>query len=99
MTSKTLHMANAFDGSGLEDLDEAARDLIRRREAVLAPRYRLFYRHPVVATRGEGVWLFDTEGNRYFDACNNVPAVGHSHPHVRRLVDEQLGVLNTHTRY
>lgn len=99
MTPKTLHMANAFDGSGFDQLDEAAQDLIRRREAVLAPTYRLFYRHPVVAARGSGVWLYDDEGNRYLDAYNNVPAVGHSHPHVRRLVDAQLGVLNTHTRY
>lgn len=106
MTSKTAsakrtnaYMANAYDGSALEDLDADAQQLIRRREAVLAPSYRLFYRHPVVAVRGEGVWLYDADGNRYLDAYNNVPAVGHSHPHVRRLVDEQLGVLNTHTRY
>lgn len=99
MTSKTLHMANAFDGSDFDDLDSDAQALIRRRDAVLAPSYRLFYRHPVVAARGSGVWLYDAEGNRYLDAYNNVPAVGHSHPHVRRLVDEQLGILNTHTRY
>lgn len=99
MNSKTLHMANAFDGSDLDDLDDDVRDLIRRREAVLAPSYRLFYRHPIVTVRASGVWLYDSEGNRYLDAYNNVPAVGHSHPHVQRLVNEQLGVLNTHTRY
>lgn len=99
MTSKTLHMANAFDGSGTGDLGAETQELIRRRDAVLAPSYRLFYRHPVVAVRGAGVWLYDADGNQYLDAYNNVPAVGHSHPHVRRLVDEQLGVLNTHTRY
>jgi 4-aminobutyrate aminotransferase-like enzyme len=99
VTSKSLHMANAFDGSDIDLLDEDVRDLIRRRDAVLAPSYRLFYRHPVVAARGSGVWLYDADGNRYLDAYNNVPAVGHSHPHVQRLVTEQLGVLNTHTRY
>lgn len=99
MTSNNLHMANAFDGSDIDLLDEDVRDLIRRREAVLAPSYRLFYRHPVVAARGSGVWLYDADGNQYLDAYNNVPAVGHSHPHVQRLVTEQLGVVNTHTRY
>ncbi|MGH3639824.1 MAG: aminotransferase class III-fold pyridoxal phosphate-dependent enzyme, partial [Mycobacterium sp.] len=94
MNSKTLHMANAFDGSDIDGLGGDVQDLIRRREAVLAPSYRLFYRHPVVAVRGDGVWLYDADGNQYLDAYNNVPAVGHSHPHVRRLVDEQLGVLN-----
>jgi 4-aminobutyrate aminotransferase-like enzyme len=99
VVSKTLHMANAFDGTGFDQLDPEAQALIRRREAVLAPSYRLFYRHPVVAVRGSGVWLYDADGNQYLDAYNNVPAVGHSHPHVQRLVNEQLGILNTHTRY
>ncbi|WP_163924896.1 aspartate aminotransferase family protein [Mycolicibacterium arabiense] len=94
-----MHMANAFDGSDVGLLDEDVQDLIRRREAVLAPSYRLFYRHPVVVARGSGVWLYDADDNRYLDAYNNVPAVGHSHPHVQRLVTEQLGVVNTHTRY
>ncbi|WP_369974149.1 aspartate aminotransferase family protein [Mycobacterium sp. 3519A] len=94
-----MHMANAFDGTEFDQLDPQAQALIRRREAVLAPSYRLFYRHPVVAVRGSGVWLHDADGNRYLDAYNNVPAVGHSHPHVQRLVNEQLGTLNTHTRY
>ena len=94
-----MHMANAFDGSGLDELDSASQALIHRRDAVLAPSYRLFYRHPVVAVRGAGVWLYDAQGNRYLDAYNNVPAVGHSHPHVQRLVNEALGILNTHTRY
>ena len=99
VVSKTQHMANAFDGSEFDHLGPEAQALIRRREAVLAPSYRLFYRHPVVAVRGSGVWLYDADGNQYLDAYNNVPAVGHSHPHVQRLVNEQLGVLNTHTRY
>jgi 4-aminobutyrate aminotransferase-like enzyme len=99
VVSKTLHMANAFDGSEFDSLNPQAQALIRRREAVLAPSYRLFYRHPVVAVRGSGVWLYDADGNQYLDAYNNVPAVGHSHPHVQALVTEQLGVLNTHTRY
>jgi len=99
VASKTLHMANAFDGTEFDQLDHEAQALIRRREAVLAPSYRLFYRHPVVAVRGSGVWLYDADGNQYLDAYNNVPAVGHSHPHVQRLVNEQLGILNTHTRY
>ncbi|WP_280833621.1 aspartate aminotransferase family protein [Mycolicibacterium frederiksbergense] len=94
-----MHMANAFDGSALDELDPDARTLIGRRDAVLSPSYRLFYREPIVAARGEGVWLYDPNGNQYLDVYNNVPAVGHSHPHVQRLVSEQLGVLNTHTRY
>jgi 4-aminobutyrate aminotransferase-like enzyme len=96
--SNPMHMANAYDG-GEELLSEAESALIRRRQSVLAPSYRLFYRRPVNPVRGEGVWLYDADGQRYLDAYNNVPAIGHSHPHVRELVNAQLGVLNTHTRY
>ena len=32
--------------------------------------------------RGEGVNLYDADGNAYLDAYNNVPSVGHSHPRV-----------------
>jgi hypothetical protein len=42
VASKTLHMANAFDGTEFDQLDPQAQALIRRREAVLAPSYRLF---------------------------------------------------------
>jgi 4-aminobutyrate aminotransferase-like enzyme len=99
MTAKPMHMANAFDGTAVDELDEPTRDLLRRRTAVLAPSYRLFYRRPVVPVRGAGVFLYDADGNEYLDAYNNVPAIGHSHPRVQALVSEQLGIINTHTRY
>ncbi|OZC84933.1 aspartate aminotransferase family protein [Rhodococcus sp. 06-412-2C] len=94
-----MYMANAYDGSNLASLDPNTRALIERRDAVLGSSYRLFYRDPVVPVRGSGVHLYDAEGREYLDVYNNVPAIGHSHPHVQRLVSEQLGVLNTHTRY
>ncbi|WNG84918.1 aspartate aminotransferase family protein [Mycobacterium sp. ITM-2016-00316] len=94
-----MHMANAYDSTAAAELDPDSRALNERREAVLAPTYRLFYRQPVALERGAGVWLYDTAGQRYLDAYNNVPVIGHSHPHVQRLVNDQLGVLNTHTRY
>jgi len=99
MTSERTHMANAYDGSTADQLDAASRALTERRAATMGPSYRLFYRKPVMVERASGVWLYDHEGNRYLDAYNNVPVIGHSHPHVQRLVADQLGVLNTHTRY
>jgi 4-aminobutyrate aminotransferase-like enzyme len=49
--------------------------------------------------RGEGVWLYDVDGNRYLDAYNNVPHVGHCHPRVVDALCRQAHTLNTHTRY
>jgi 4-aminobutyrate aminotransferase-like enzyme len=74
-------------------------DLIARRRKLLGPAYRLFYNNPVHLVKGEGVWLFDADGDRYLDMYNNVPHVGHCHPHVVKALQEQIATLNTHTRY
>jgi len=92
-------MVNGFDGSRAGDLPPATRELIRRRDRALGSAYRLFYDRPVSFVRGSGVHLYDAEGNAYLDAYNNVPCVGHSHPHVTEAVARQLATLNTHTRY
>jgi 4-aminobutyrate aminotransferase-like enzyme len=74
-------------------------DLIERRAASLAPSYQLFYDDPIHLVRGEGVWVFDADGNRLLDCYNNVVSVGHSHPRVVTAISEQAALLNTHTRY
>ena len=43
--------------------------------------------------------MYDTDGNEYLDAYNNVVSVGHCHPHVNAAVMAQMGTLCTHTRY
>ncbi|HEY1709527.1 MAG TPA: aspartate aminotransferase family protein [Rhizomicrobium sp.] len=93
-----MAMVNAFDGKSA-DLSAEERKLIERREKRLGPAYRLFYRNPVHIVRGEGVWLYDPEGNAYLDAYNNVASVGHCNPHVVDAIARQAAVLNTHTRY
>lgn len=92
-------MVNGFDARAAAGLDPTARDLIARRQRVLGAPYRLFYQDPVHAVRGTGAHLFDAAGTDFLDAYNNVPAVGHSNPRVQSAVAEQLGTLNTHTRY
>jgi len=92
-------MVNAYDGSHAADLPPATRELIGRRDRALGAAYRLFYERPVSFVRGSGVYLYDTEGNAYLDAYNNVPSVGHSHPYLTEAVTRQLATLNTHTRY
>jgi 4-aminobutyrate aminotransferase-like enzyme len=49
--------------------------------------------------RAAGVWMYDAEGRKYLDAYNNVPVVGHCHPHVIDAMTRQARTLNTHTRY
>jgi 4-aminobutyrate aminotransferase-like enzyme/Ser/Thr protein kinase RdoA (MazF antagonist) len=73
--------------------------LLSRRERLLGPCAYLFYNRPLHIVRGEGVWLYDDEENRYLDVYNNVPQVGHCHPHVVNAISNQARQLNTSTRY
>ena len=73
--------------------------MIARRKKVLGSAYKLFYDEPVHIVRGEGVWLYDNDGRKFLDMYNNVPHVGHCHPHVVEALTRQIRTLNTHTRY
>jgi len=44
-------------------------------------------------------YLYDAEGNAWIDAYNNVPHVGHAHPHVADAIARQTSLLATNTRY
>src|SRR5258706_10461615 len=46
---------------------------------------------PIVAERGEGVWLYTNEGERYLDLYGGhaVAGTGHCHPHVVKAIKDQ----------
>src|SRR3981189_2812400 len=92
-------MVNSFVPGNVAQLGASEREILKRRDTVLGPAYRLFYEEPIHIVRGDGVWLFDSEGKRYLDVYNNVASVGHCHPRVVAAICEQAAVLNTHTRY
>ena len=74
--------------------------LAERRRQVVGPAMTApTYREPLHLVRGEGVWLIDAEGQRYLDAYNNVPVVGHEHPRVVEAIVRQARRLNTNMRY
>lgn len=83
----------------MTDTETDTTDLLSRRARALGPTYTLFYDEPLHIVRAEGVWMYDAEGRRYLDAYNNVPVVGHCHPHVVEELARQARTLNTHTRY
>jgi 4-aminobutyrate aminotransferase-like enzyme len=74
-------------------------DLMARRESVLGSNVPTFYEVPLHLVRGQGVWVWDDKGQKYLDCYNNVPHVGHCHPHVVAAISEQAATLNIHTRY
>ena len=73
--------------------------LIERRKRVMGSKLYVFYDPPLHIVQGEGVWLTDASGRHFLDAYNNVPHVGHCHPHVVDAITRQLNILNTNTRY
>ncbi|MBW6397573.1 aspartate aminotransferase family protein [Roseomonas sp. HJA6] len=77
----------------------ATDDLLARRNRALGAGAPLFYEHPLHIVRGEGVYLFDSNGRRYVDMYNNVPCVGHANPRVVEAMARQQGTLNVHSRY
>ncbi len=54
-----------------------------------------YARLPVVFAKGEGVWLWDTEGKRYFDAISGVAvcSLGHAHAAVAEALSQQARQL------
>ena len=69
------------------------------RDAHLGPSLSLAYERPLEIVRGEGAYLFDSDGRRYLDLVNNVCHVGHCHPRVVEAGARQMMTLNTNTRY
>jgi acetylornithine/N-succinyldiaminopimelate aminotransferase len=65
-----------------------AEAIIQREHQFLLQTYN---RYPVVLARGKGVFLFDTEGDRYLDfvAGLGVNALGHGHPRIVKTIREQ----------
>ena len=52
-------------------------------------------RLPVTFARGEGSWLWDTQGKRYLDALAGIAVcgLGHAHPAYTERLREQIGTL------
>jgi 4-aminobutyrate aminotransferase-like enzyme/aminoglycoside phosphotransferase (APT) family kinase protein len=90
---------DASQGETRAPADTAANDIEKGREAHLGSSLSLSYSRPLHIVRASKQYLFDKRGRAYLDCVNNVCHVGHCHPHVVGVAREQMGVLNTNTRY
>jgi len=74
-----------------------SKDFMRLEERYGANNYQPL---PVVLTRGEGVWVWDVEGNRYLDVLAGYSALnqGHRHPRILEALYEQAGRLTLTAR-
>jgi 4-aminobutyrate aminotransferase-like enzyme/Ser/Thr protein kinase RdoA (MazF antagonist) len=72
---------------------------LEKRSRHLGDNLSIGYRKPVKVVRGWKQYLYDENGQRFIDAYNNVPHVGHCHPRVVETLQSQSHRLNTNTRY
>lgn len=75
----------------------SAEELIRLEDRYGAHNYHPL---PVVLARGEGVFLYDVEGRRYFDFLSAYSAVnqGHCHPRIIQTLEQQARTLTLTSR-
>jgi len=54
-----------------------------------------YKRLPIAFTKGEGAWLYDTQGRRYLDSVAGIAVcgLGHAHPAVQQALCEQAATL------
>jgi 4-aminobutyrate aminotransferase len=66
-----------------------ARKILERDKKVITPAYTRGY--PLVIERGEGSYVYDPDGNKVLDFTAGVAvnALGHSHPEIVRVIQEQ----------
>ncbi len=76
-----------------------AGETLEKRKEYFADNLSLSYNKPVKTVRGWMQYLYDETGQKYLDAYNNVPHIGHCHPEITEAAHEQMKILNTNTRY
>ena len=76
---------------------ESQERLIKKELEFSAKNYKPL---PVVLSRGKGVWLWDTDGNKYLDMMSAYAAVshGHAHPELIKVLHQQSKLLGITSR-
>jgi 4-aminobutyrate aminotransferase len=77
-------------------------EIIRKHKEFLFPAVATYYQEPLALVRGEGMYVWDDEGNRYLDCFGGVltVSVGHANPQVNAAIIEQVKTIShTSTLY
>jgi 4-aminobutyrate aminotransferase-like enzyme len=74
---------------------DLTQQLLAKKRAFLVPCVYHFYQRPPVLVRGEGAYLFDSEGRRYLDCYSGVSVMnaGHANPEILEAAIAQLRQL------
>ncbi len=72
---------------------------LNRRTDLLSGALSLSYDRPIQMHQSAFQYMYDTDGNTFLDAYNNIMLAGHCHPKVVRAGQRTMAKLNTNTRY
>ncbi len=72
---------------------------LQKRNKNISQVLSLSYDQPIYMNQSAFQYMYDTEGNTFLDAYNNIMLVGHCHPKVVRAGQKTMARLNTNTRY
>jgi len=73
---------------------------VQLRKKHIGPSCKLFFKSdPLKIITAKGQYMYDEKDTPYLDCINNVCHVGHCHPHVVKAGQDQMGVLNTNSRF
>lgn len=86
----------------MEATTTKTKDILEKQKKYLFPNHILYYTEPLPIDRGEGVWLWDTEGNKYLDFFGGIltTSVGHNRPEVTQAIQKQSEkIIHSSTLY
>lgn len=72
---------------------------LSRRKMHSSNALSLSYTKPIEMVQSAFQYMYDSEGNTFLDAYNNIMLAGHCHPKVVLAGQKVMGRLNTNTRY
>lgn len=70
-------------------------EILEKQKKYLFPNHLLYYTDPLPLEHGEGMYVWDVEGNKYLDFFGGIltTSVGHNRPEVTQAVKEQTEKL------
>src|SRR3974390_1575934 len=84
------YFVRAFQGTQMQ-LDQR-REALLKRTFIDYQQTAEFLAHPLIVERADGMYYWDIDGNRYFDAIGGifVATLGHGHPRVLEAMRRQM---------
>lgn len=107
---ETLHRWIAINPQAVENtfceaagvakpLVKNSHELLKVRKENFSQSMSISYTDPIHMYKASMQYMYSTDGRVYLDCVNNICHVGHCHPRISDVINQQASRLNTNTRY